>query len=92
MNALARHHVGQGDARGQHSHPHFAIPRLGALFFHHPKRIGSAVVSDDDTRVPHGLLLPRQELELVRRNGWLNGFDARDELIERPFSLGTQVS
>ena len=53
MNALARHYVGQGDACGQHSHPHFTILRLGALFFNHPKFIGPAVVSNDDARVSH---------------------------------------
>ena len=55
MNALARHDVGQGDACGQHSHPHFTILRLGALFFNHPKCIGPAVMSDDDARVSHGV-------------------------------------
>src|SRR5262245_51222906 len=56
MNAFARHYVGQGNTRGQHSHPHFAILRLGALFFNQPKCIGPAVVSDYYTRVSHGAL------------------------------------
>src|SRR5438034_11220749 len=41
-----------------HSHPHFTILRLGALFFNDPKCIGPAVVSDDDARVSHGPLPP----------------------------------
>ena len=49
----SRHDVAQGDACSQHSHPYFAILRLGALFFNHPKCIGSAVVSDDDPCVSH---------------------------------------
>ena len=53
MNALARHYVGQGDACGLHSYPHFTILRLGALFFNDAKCIGSAVVSNDDAGVPH---------------------------------------
>jgi hypothetical protein len=56
MNALPRHDVGQGDACGKHSHPHFTILWLWALFFDHPKSIGAAVVSDDDARVSHRLL------------------------------------
>src|SRR6266699_4578030 len=63
MNALARHYVGQGDARGQDSHPHFTIPRLGALFFNHPKCIRSTVVSDDYASVSHGPLPPVEALE-----------------------------
>src|SRR5262245_25409369 len=54
VNALARHYVGQGDACGQHSHTHFTILGLGALFFDHAKGVGPAVVSDDDARVSHG--------------------------------------
>ncbi len=53
MNTLARQYVGQGDACGQHFHPHLTTLRLGALFFNHPKRLGPAVVSDDDARVFH---------------------------------------
>jgi hypothetical protein len=61
MNALAHHQVGQGNTRSQHSHPHFTVFRLGALFFEHLKCIGPAVVSNDDARVFHGPLprLPR---------------------------------
>src|SRR6185369_15594884 len=51
MNALARHYVGQGDACGQHSYPHFTVLRLGALFFNYLQRIEAAVVSDDYSRV-----------------------------------------
>src|SRR6266508_3229706 len=58
MNALAHQQVGQADTCGQHSHPHFTILWLGALFFNHPKCIGPAVVSDDDARVSHGPLPP----------------------------------
>jgi hypothetical protein len=54
MNTLARHYVGQGDAGGQHAHSHFTMLWLGAGFFNHPKCIGSAVVSDDDARLPRG--------------------------------------
>src|SRR5262245_851719 len=54
MNALARHYVGQGDARGQHSHAHFTMLRLRGLFFNHPKGVEPAVVGDDDARVSHG--------------------------------------
>ncbi|MEJ2340059.1 MAG: hypothetical protein P8Y10_09515 [Gemmatimonadales bacterium] len=54
MNALAHHHVGQGDTRRQHFHPHFTRLRLGALFFKHPKLIGPTVMIDDDARVSHG--------------------------------------
>jgi len=56
MNALARHQVGQGNTRGQHSHPHFTVLWLGALFFEHLKCIGPAVVRNDDARVFHGPL------------------------------------
>jgi hypothetical protein len=56
MNTFAHQQVGQGDACGQHSHPHFPILRLRALFFYHPKFIGPTVVSDDDARVSHGSL------------------------------------
>jgi hypothetical protein len=58
MNALAHHHVGQGDTCSPHSHPHFTALRLGALFFNCPKFIGPAVVTDDDARVSHGRLPP----------------------------------
>jgi hypothetical protein len=54
MNALARHDVGQGDARGQHSYPHFTALGLGALFFNHPKFLGPAVMTDEDARLSHG--------------------------------------
>ena len=53
MDALAHHDVGQGDACGQHSHPYFAMLRLRTVFFNHPKLIGPAVMTDDDSRVPH---------------------------------------
>ena len=56
MNALAHHQVGQGDSRGQDSHAHFATLWVGTLLFDHMKRIGPAVVRDDDARVLHGLL------------------------------------
>src|SRR5262245_13015421 len=68
MNALARHYVRQGDARGEHSHP---LLWLGTFFFNHPKRIGSTVVSDDDTRVSHGPL-PALSGELRLRDGGLS--------------------
>ena len=54
MNALAHHHVGQGNASRQHSHAHFTVLWLGRLFFNDPKLIGSAIVSDDDAGVCHG--------------------------------------
>ena len=54
MYALARHDVGQGDACGQHSHPHFTMLRLRARFFNHSQCIGSAVVRDDDARLSRG--------------------------------------
>src|SRR5262249_3090526 len=54
MNSLAHHQVGQGDSRGQHSHPHFALLRLGAIFFNQPKFLGPTVVTDDDACVLHG--------------------------------------
>ena len=57
MNTLARHYIRQGDARGQHSHPHFTTLRLGALFLNDVKDIGSAVVSNDDARMFHDLVL-----------------------------------
>jgi hypothetical protein len=53
MDALARHYIGQRNAGGQNPDAHFAIPGLGAPFFDHPKRIGSAIVRDDDARVFH---------------------------------------
>jgi len=55
MHALASHYVGQGDACGQHSHPHFIMLRLRAFFFEDLKGIRPAVVSDDDTSVSHGI-------------------------------------
>src|SRR4051794_28680213 len=58
MDALARHYVRQGDTRGQDSHPHFAVLRLGAFFFHYSKCIRSTVVSDDYASVSHGPLPP----------------------------------
>jgi hypothetical protein len=53
MNALAREHVGQGNARRQHSYPDFTALGLGALLFNHLQCIGSTVVGDDDSRVSH---------------------------------------
>src|SRR6266508_345681 len=70
MNALARHYVGQGDTRGQNSHARLTIFRLRALFFNHPKRIGPAVVSNDDAPVPHRPLPRLPVIELVWPNGW----------------------
>ena len=66
MNALAHHDVGQGDARGQHSHAHFTVLGLGALFLNHLKGVGAAVASDDDARVFHGPLPLEQAREPVR--------------------------
>src|SRR5262249_24062974 len=57
MNALALHHVGQGDAGGQHAHPYLAVLRLGALLFNYPKFLGPTVVGDDDARVSQGRIL-----------------------------------
>jgi hypothetical protein len=54
MDAFARHYVGQGNTRGEHSYAHFTMFGLGPLFFNHPKCFGPAVVSDDDARVSHG--------------------------------------
>jgi len=51
--AFAHQHVGEGDACGQHSHPHFAVLRLGTLLLDHLKGVRPAVVSDDDARVSH---------------------------------------
>src|SRR5690242_17029705 len=56
MDALARHYVGQGNTRGEHSDPHFTMLGLGAFLFDHPKCVGPTVVSDDDARVFHGLI------------------------------------
>src|SRR5262249_12112376 len=55
-NALSHLQVGQDAPRGQLLPPHFSILRRGSLFFNPPKRIGPAVVSDDDARVSHGTL------------------------------------
>ena len=82
MNALARHDVGQGDARGQHSHPNFTPLRLGALFFNHPKCIGSTVVSDNDARVFHEPLSPLPSARASRRN--------RVHVTHRPLARRTQ--
>jgi hypothetical protein len=53
MNALTHHQVRQRNTRSQYSHPHFTTFRLGALFFNHLKRIGPAILSDDDSRMFH---------------------------------------
>src|SRR6185436_11641106 len=66
MDSLARHDVGQGDACGQHLHPHFTNLRLGALFFNHLKCVGPAVVGDDDARVSHEPLFPCRALTVHR--------------------------
>src|SRR6185436_5915125 len=58
MNALAHHDVGQGYPRSQHSHSHFTVLRLGALFFEHLKCFGPAVVTHDNARVLHGPVPP----------------------------------
>jgi len=59
VSALARNYVGQGNACGQHFHPHFTSVRLGALLFNQLKCVGPAVVSDDDSRVSHEMATPR---------------------------------
>jgi hypothetical protein len=76
MNALARHYVGQRDACGQHSHPHFTTLRLGALFFNYPECVGPTVVSDDNARESHEALAPllayTRPLELVEQSTFLD--------------------
>ena len=59
MDSLARQDIRQTDPRRQHFHPHFAILRLWALYLDHLKCIGSAIVSDDDSRVFHEMATPR---------------------------------
>src|ERR1043166_8309740 len=59
MNTLARHDVGHGHTCGLHPHPRFTGLRLGGLFFNHPKRIGPAILRDDDARVSRELLTVR---------------------------------
>ena len=54
VDALARHDVGHGNSRREHSDPHLPPLRLGAVFLNHPKGVGPAVVSDDDAHVFHG--------------------------------------
>src|SRR5262249_29376740 len=53
MDALARQHVRQAHAGGQHLHANLARLRLRALFFDHLESLRSTVVGDDDPRVSH---------------------------------------
>ena len=67
MNTLARHDVGHGHTCGLHPHPRFTGLRLGGLFFNHPKRIGPAILRDDDARVLHGKFRPTRYMGLFQK-------------------------
>ena len=55
MNAFAHHYVRQGNARGEHFHPRLAGFRLGAILHDRVKLVRTAVATDDDARMLHGV-------------------------------------
>jgi hypothetical protein len=78
MNALARHYVGQGDACGQHSHPHFTIFRLGSHQIDEinaPTREGQSVKKHTNGNAPSMKLRLRRRF-MIRRGT----FHSADEL------------
>jgi len=92
VNALAHHQIRQGNAGGQHPHPHLAAFRLRALFFSHLNGIGSAIVIDDYACVSHEPSDPKpaSALQLYHLCGFVNRdcSDFADTLNGRTCPLG----
>ena len=53
MDSLARQYVRQAHTCSQHLHPKVSGLGLRALFFNQLKRVRTAIVGDEDSRVPH---------------------------------------
>ncbi|CAG9179778.1 hypothetical protein LMG23994_04252 [Cupriavidus pinatubonensis] len=53
MKAFAHHQVGLAHTGCQHPYPHLSVLWLWTLFIYYLKRIRTAVMRDDDSRVSH---------------------------------------